>query len=1138
MKYGRFAVTFLCLVFLCCRATWAQSGGTGALTGTITDRSGASIPNATVRISNPATGFDRTTTTDSDGVYRLTLLPPGSYTVTFEFKGFAKLTHENVTIDVTETETLNTTLQVNAAQQTVEVSEGAELIQTETTTLGRVVDEAAVKNLPLTNRNYTQILALSPGVASDLTDAGQLGRNTPDVFVNGARATDNSFQMDGAPVNNFGSGRAGDWLGYTGIPIPNPDAIQEFKIQTGLYDAAYGRGAGANVNVVTKSGSNQFHGSAFEFFRNTVLNANDFFLKKNGQPRPKLNQNQFGAVIGGPILKDKWFFFGSYQGTRQINGEGSSSLASVFLPPLTNDRSAATLGAEFCGQSGAKGGTSVACDGSNINSVALNLLQFKLPSGGYYIPTPQVIQASGQGFSVFSVPSRWTEDQALFNSDFVISTNNTIHARYFYSRDPQAASFTGSNVPGSGAQSSFNNQLLTLSDTAVLGNSLVNEARISVLQNKGNLHTLTPLQDSTLGITPASDYTVMPIITVDGSFTLGGTWNDDFKTDVYSFVIGDQLSLIKGKHSFRFGGEFEHIWDNFDLKGPKRGSLEFLSFPDFLLGLSGAQNGTPYSNIFDSSGMGGFSDKQFRVKNSALFAQDDYKVSPRLTLNMGLRWDIFGSVTEARGRIVNFWPDLAQNTFPPGGTLAGFVAADNFPGTLPAGVVRTGNNSFSQNGTPLADLGPRIGLAWRPLKNNDRLVIRAGYGIYYTRTSGNDVLQLNLQPPFIINFRNDAINNSLATFQMPFNPAPPPPAAYPVWLPRTATTQLTVENLERNFKSPTIQQFSLNLEEEFARNYLFQIGYVGSRGTHLLRFREANQAQLASLADPINGVTDNTIENVNQRVPVLGMPPNGLLQLETAGSSWYNALQTSVTKRFSKGLQFEVAYTFSKTLDDVPASTGQNTVWGGFFSNNVYDNRQAWGPAEFNRPHRLVISYLWNLPRYGGGEGFAGKALSGWAVSGVTTFQSGRSLTVLDARAGTIYGASFFLWQTRGQLCPGITASQVATSGSVNSRLNDYFNPNAFCAPPAISDGTDFGNAGRGLVRGPDQRNFDIAITKDTALRFRETANLQFRAEFFNVFNTPQFGDPGLFLPFGNFGQISNTIVAPRLIQFALKLSF
>ncbi len=1139
MTILRFVFCVACVSLLVAPSAWTQSGGTGALTGTVVDSSGGLIVGAKVTISNPAVGFERSSTTDSFGVYRLASVPPGSYTVTFEAQGFATIIQTSVSINVTETATLNATLKIGQQQQTVKVTGGAELVQTETTALGRLVDEKAVQNLPLTNRNYTQILTLSPGVTSDLTDAGQLGRNTPDLYVNGARATDNTFQMDGATVNNFGSGRAGDWLGYTGIPVPNPDAIQEFKIQTGLYDAAYGRGAGANVNIVTKSGTNSIHGSAFEFFRNDVLDANDYFLKSTGQPRPELRQNQFGAVLGGPIKKDKLFFFGSYQGTRQINGEGSSSLSDVVLPPLTSDRSRAALGADFCGQSGAKGGVAVACDGSNINPVALSLLQYKLPSGQYFIPTPQVIQANGSGFSAFSIPSDWTEDQALYNMDYVLSPNNTLRGRYFYSRDPQIASFTSAGtVPGTGAESYFRNQVFSLADTAVISSSVVNEARFSFLRNSGNLHTLTPLSDSDLGITPASDYTVMPIVQVDGLFSIGGTWNDNFKTAVTSYLWNDQLSWNRGKHSFRFGAEFEHVGDNFNLVGPKRGQLEFLSFPDFLLGMSAAQNGSSYSNIFDSSGESGISDRQFRLNNEAFFVQDDFKATSRLTLNLGLRWDIFGGVTEKRGYLQNFWPSLANNDFSSGDNYTGFVAANNYPGTAPNGVGRTGNDSFAKVATPLKNLGPRIGLAWRPFKNTDRFVVRAGYGIYYTRTSGNDALQLATEPPFILSFRNDGVNNSLATFRVPFNPAPPAPSAFPIWVPRTATSQLTVENLNPNFRSPMIQQFSLNAEDEFFHNYLLQVGYVGSRGTRLLMFREVNQANLASPENPINGVTTNTIENADQRVPLLGMPPNGVFQMETDGFSWYNSLQASVTKRFSKGFQFQVAYTFSKSLDDVPASTGSDSVWGGFFSNNSYNFRQAWGPSDFNRPQRLVISYLWNLPGYHHGPGFLTTALSGWALSGVTTFQSGHALTILDSRAGSIYGASFFSWQTRAQLCPGVTDGQVATPGAVTSKLNNYFNTSTLCPPPTIGDGTDFGDSGRGIIRSPDQRNFDLALIKDTPLRFTETANLQFRAEFFNAFNTPQFGDPGVILPFANFGQITNTTVAPRLMQFALKLSF
>ena len=382
-----------------CPVSEAQTPSTGALLGRVTDSSGAVVPDATVTVSSLATGTTRSVKTDSTGVYKIALLSPGEYAVEVQATNFKTYKTPSVMINVTESEELNMALTVGSTSQTVTVQAETVLAQTESTTLGRVVNEQTVDNLPLVTRNYTQILNLYTGVQADVNNAGALGRNSPDIFVNGGRAIDNDYQMDGVHINNFGTAKAGDWLGYTGIAIPNPDAIEEFKVQTSLYDAGYGRSSGANVNVVTKSGSNAFHGNAFEYFRNNVFNANDFFLKRNGRPRPVLKQNQFGGTFGGPILKDRLFFFASYQGTRQRNGVGANSLQSAFLPPLTNDRSAPTLGQTFCGKSGAQGGVAVACDGSNINPVALALLNQKLPNGTFVIPTPQLIEPNGEGFS-------------------------------------------------------------------------------------------------------------------------------------------------------------------------------------------------------------------------------------------------------------------------------------------------------------------------------------------------------------------------------------------------------------------------------------------------------------------------------------------------------------------------------------------------------------------------------------------------------------------------------------------------------------------------------------------------------------------------------------------------------------------
>ena len=724
-------LTIIAVVMVCAPILQAQTAATGALEGTVKDPTGYSVGGAIVTLTNAATGLVRTAKTESTGVYRITLLPPGTYKAQFEAAGFKVATPPPVTIDVTETHTLDITMQLGSRNETVSVSAESELVQTQNATLGTLVQNRTITELPLTTRNYTQVLSLSPGVVSDVNNAGQLGKGTQDVYVNGASNVNNNFQMDGSDANNFGTGRAGDWLGYTGIGIPNPDAIQEFKIQTTLYDAGYGRNAGANVNVVTKSGSNAFHGSVFEFLRNDVFNANDFFLNRNNQPRPVLKQNQFGGVFGGPIIKNRIFFFGAYQGTRQRNGVGFNSLSSNVLPPLTDDRSAATLGSQFCGQTGKFGGVAVACDGSNINPVALKLLNFKLANGTYYIPTPQVIQSNGLGFSVFSIPSKFSENQYMVNTDYVLSNKHTLAQRFFYSPVSSAVAFTScfnpSCTPGSGGNNEFHNYQASLKLTSLLSNTLVNEARTSFTRNAGTLQSQTPVHDQDVGITPSDpNFPLMPTIAVVGLFSMGGNFNDNFLTAINQFQYADQISWVHGRHSIRTGFQYERVQDNFNLIGPSRGALTFQSFPDFLLGMSAAQNGSSFSNVFASTGIAGDLSKAFRVNDYASFIQDDIKMNSRLTLNAGVRWEINGGISDARGRFSSVWPSIAGTVQPTAttSTLVGFVVPSNSPLSLPAGVTKNSNSTNARNATPLHNFGPRIGFAWQPLASNNRLAVR------------------------------------------------------------------------------------------------------------------------------------------------------------------------------------------------------------------------------------------------------------------------------------------------------------------------------------------------------------------------------------------------------------------------------
>ncbi|MGH9854581.1 MAG: carboxypeptidase regulatory-like domain-containing protein, partial [Blastocatellia bacterium] len=421
----------VCLLLSFPALALAQTANTGALTGVVTDSAGAVVVDAQVKVSNEATGETRTMSSQSNGSYAFPLLLPGAYRLEISKTGFKAAVKTELQVNVTETARFNVQLEPGGVQEQVVIAADAQLLQTESSALGRVTDRTLVSNLPLVTRNYTQIVALSPGIAAGVTNAAELGRGLGgesggSFRANGGFGRDNNFQMNGVQINDLQA--SGFFSG--GVAVPNPDTIQEFKVQTGLYDATYGRNSGANVNVVTRSGGNQFHGTAFEFFRNNALNANEFFRNRSNQPRGVLKQNQFGFTLGGPIKKDKLLFFGSYQGMRQRNGVGAGGTSSYFSPPFTSDRSRATLGQMFAGRTGAAGGVAVAADGSNISPQALALLNLKLANGDYVIPSPQQLDPTRafdlRGFSAFSIPAKFDEDQFLVNLDYVHTEKSKI----------------------------------------------------------------------------------------------------------------------------------------------------------------------------------------------------------------------------------------------------------------------------------------------------------------------------------------------------------------------------------------------------------------------------------------------------------------------------------------------------------------------------------------------------------------------------------------------------------------------------------------------------------------------------------------------------------------------------------------
>jgi hypothetical protein len=1119
------------LFFLMAGFLRAQAPGTGAITGRIYDPSGAIVPDARVSVVNEETNWTRMVTTTLEGLFRVPLLLPGNYSVVVEAAGFQQKTIRSIPVVVTETAVVNVRLELSsAANVKVQVIDSPELAQTESAALGRVTDGNTVVALPLANRNFSQVLALSPGVIVELPNAGNLGTNTQNVSVNGAKTTANNFQFNGVDANNISENSfAGELFApEAGIAIPNPDTIAEFKVQTGAYDAGYGRSSGANVDFVSKAGANDFHGSLWEFFRNNALNANDFFLNQNGQPRPVLKQNQFGGALGGPIQKNRTFFFVSYQATIQRDGEATGSLVTTFLPPLTNDRSAAALGQLFGGQSGVNGGVAVAPDGSNINPVALALLNFKLPDGSYAIPSPQTILPSGLGESSFSIPAQYREDQFSVNLDHKLSEANQLSGRFFYSRQPTNVPFSSfaATVPGFGGNQIERNDMFVLSDTHVFNPNLINVARFGFIRFDGSETSVDPITGADVGMQTPPTIPGIPGIQVTGLFTIGPPFQLSYFENTNTFVWQDTISITRGRHSFRMGGEAKrHQLD--DAPSPPAGDLIFQSFPDFLLGESAAQNGSGQSNVFFSSGGAGNFRKDERYTDFAGFVQDDIKLTPRLTVNVGVRYEFFGPPSEVNGLLSNFDPALATSQVPASGNFSGFLLPANYNGPLVTGILKTQNSGMWN--PDYKDISPRFGFA-RRLLNSSNLVLRGGYGIYYERLSGELAAQNIGQPPFSVTVTLQGAQNAAATFAEPFNPPLPLDSSFPIFIPRTPTSALALAAISRSVTSPYTQQYNLNIQYEFARDFLWQVGYVGSKTTHLAGCVQFNQALIATPQSPVNGQTTTTNENVGQRVPFAGIA-GGSYICETALDANYDGLQTSVTKRFSRGLSFQGSYTFSKTLDFSSGTGGLSSLDLDFLGNDQTNPRESRGLDDFDRKHRFVLSFVYEPPALKTGPHLMRQILGHWQFSGISVLQSGLPITVIDSTAGSVYGNLSF---TNRAECTG---ANPASSGSLSQRLNGYFNPAAFAPPLVIGDGTGFGNCGVGILRGPDQRNLDLGIQRNFLLA--EAGTLQFRAEFFNLTNTPQFGLPVNDLAAGPaFGVISSTVTNPRIIQFALKYIF
>jgi Carboxypeptidase regulatory-like domain len=1185
------ALTLLLVLFV--PALLAQSAGTSAVAGTVTDPSGAAIPNVTVTITNNGTGQSRTATTGTDGSYRFNLLQPGDYKASFAAAGFKTGEVASVTLNVTETAQLDRALEVGTQSEQVTVEAAAETLQTQSSTLGTTVTSQQVTGLPLSNRNYTQLLTMATGANANVNNATTIGKGTQDISVNGADPGNNNYQMDGVSiVNTSNTGSAKDCGIYTGIGIPNPDAIQEFKIQTSTYDASYGGHPGGNVNVVTRSGSNQFHGSVWEFFRNTDLNANSFFDNLDGGGvRQVLNQNQVGGSVGGPIKKDKLFFFADYQETRQKNGVSAGGSSSVFLFPLPEDRTAANVGADLCPANHPGNpayntfvypiipSVQVACNGSNISPQSLALMNAKLSNGSYYIPgNPNGVY----GPVTYSSPATFTEHQLIANGDYIINSKNTLSVKYFWTADPQFLPLSGTDVPGTPVTSKYDNTNAVIKLTTLLTSSFVNELHVSGQHNGAHSTDSTVLTPQSIGqATIVPTITELPVTVIFNGPSLNGTLApSNSPTDQMEY--GDQISWSKGKHTIRVGYEYQYAQWPITFEGLERGFLFYGTFADWTLGLPGCQTaGCSLANPGDTNGgAGNILQCLFCVRsgpngivhnyvenNHTAFVQDDWKISSRLTFNLGLRWEYDGSYSDKYGNLTNLSlaqfatvpvPPTGPTTSGPG--LVGYVVPNNYANHYPAppaGVLTATNSDSITSGPPKDNFAPRFGFAWQPEKEG-KLVVRGGVGLFYDRIGGGSFVHAVEQGyPYAVTL--DYSGSGTAPFSNA-NPYPSTPlgtfasrwvdfgGCQPSCLLGAPNSAIDSPTLDMALHTPLTRQYNVNLQYEFSRSWVLEVGYVGSSSINLLdQYHSVNVPLLASPSNPINGITVNTVANAELRVPYLGYTPPGVDTTAFDGSSNYNSLQVTLRKQFTRGFLMQASYTYSKDLSDIQAIlTGS-----GANSNVPTALAQQYGPVGFSHPQRFVVNYSYDLP-FGHPSGALGLLAKGWNVSGVTTVQDGTPLTLDNQNNGTVYDQGTYD-TARVQICPGSTYGSIATPGGVGSRLGGiaggpgYFNTAAVnCtapnAPNSLAAGpygvpTMYGDGGVGIILGPGNFNWDISLVKTTHITERQM--VIFRTEFFNTFNHPQFSNPALAVSTAaTFGQITTTSVNPRLIQFALKYIF
>lgn len=1129
---------------------------TGAMRAVVVDPTGGTVGGAKVVLSSPL-GTKVTKETAVDGSVVFPLLDPGNYKITVEQAGFRRAILSDVTVRITDVTNLKIALELGAVVTEVNVSsESAETINTTNATLGNVLSGDVLHNLPLSTRNFADLLALNAGTSSPLQDPTRAGHGTPVVFVAGQRGTNNNLLINGTDVNNLGNNNLGT------VPIPSPDSLEEFRVQTSLYDASQGKTSGGNINVLTRAGTNMYHGETYEFFRNNDLNANEFFFNKAGEPRPVLKQNQFGGNFGGPVAKLKdTFFFVSYEGTRQRNGVANAVTAQ--FPVLPAQRTRANIESAF----GLKAGT--------LDPTALALLNLPGQYGGFLIPSGQ--GTPGQfGLAAASRPLRFDEDQFNANVDRTLGNRHKISERFFFANlntfDPQGGEGLATGF-GSGQSQPVTNRLATISWTYTMTPNLLNEARLGFNRITQVTAAMDPAAVSQIGITRfnSSVFPGIPLFfTNDIGPAFGGiSTNNDQASTNNTFNFADTLAWTHGKHTLRGGFEYRRYQINLFNNFASRGFLSFNTFQDLLTG-----------NLLEEFVGTGITDRGFRARDASAYFQDDWKITKRLTLNLGVRYDYLGPSTDVKDRLGNFDPSRLDAT----------VLANGGPGLLNGFILPAGANFGAIKGTPGVDastllsnsphnFAPRMGFAWDP-KGDGKTAIRGGYGLYYVRTSNQTLLQLITGAPF---FQQSAVVNPGTPLNNPF-PNLPLPSQFPIsptptsflgfsaaGSPQFSGPLLALNPFNRNLSTPYTGSWNLSIQRELPSHFNVEIGYVGTQGVKLIQSLQSNQARLANINNPVtvggaNGVPVTRLTAVSSRdnaarVGILGFSPTGLNTVTENGHSTYNALVFTLNRRVGN-IFIQGAYTYSKSLDNNSGNlTGTQDL--GNSGGNQLDTRGNRALSNFDRTHRVQATYEYNIPTFSTGK--LSSMLGRWSVGGLTTFQSGLPSTITCAACGNnVFGlaTSSLFPQVAGNLdqllLPGnpqnftnssvfnpaiLGATTSNPAGTMISGLNTLGGPGnqsfTIGGPGTGSHvGSFFGNLGRNVAqaRSPREQLWDFYLAKEIPLH--EKYRMEFRSEFFNIFNHPNFLLTNLSFGTPSFGIYDTQAGSSRVMQFVLKFQF